>query len=93
MHIGVLTLYLTIGYADSLKEKRQALKSLIARTRNKFNVSIAEVDDHDIWRRATVGVVVVSNSAAFANQVLEKVVDYVENDANVLLEDYGIELM
>lgn len=93
MHIGVLTLSLSIGYADSLKDKRQAIKSLVARVRNKFNVSIAEVDDLDAWRRATVGVTVVSNSAVFATQVLQKVIDYVDNDANVVLDDYGIELL
>ncbi|WP_309689953.1 DUF503 domain-containing protein [Armatimonas sp.] len=93
MHIGVLTLCLSIGYADSLKDKRQAVKSLVARVRNKFNVSIAEVDELDIWRRATLGVTVVSNSALLANQILQKVIDYVDNDANVVLDDYGIEML
>ena len=78
MHIGVLTLCLSIGYADSLKDKRQAIKSLVARVRNKFNVSIAEVDDLDVW---------------LANQILQKVIDYVDNDANVVLDDYGIEML
>lgn len=93
MHIGVLTLSLSIGYADSLKDKRQAIKSVIARVRNRFNVSIAEVDELELWRRATLGVTVVSNSATLANQVLQKVIDYIDNDANVVLEDYGIELL
>ena len=93
MHIGVLTLSVSIGYADSLKDKRQAIKSLVARVRNKFNVSIAEVDELDAWRRATLGVTVVSNSAVFATQVLQKVIDYIDNDANVVLDDYGIEMI
>lgn len=93
MHIGVLTLHLSIEYANSLKDKRQAVKSLIARIRNRFNVSVAEVDALDIWRRAVVGVVVVSNSAPLVNQLLEKVVDYAENDANAVLDDYSIEMM
>ncbi len=92
MHIGVLTLYLSIEGADSLKDKRQAVRSLIAHIRNKFNVSAAEVDDLDIWRRATVGVAVVSNEAKFANQVLSKVVDHVESDPRVVLDDYSIEM-
>jgi hypothetical protein len=93
MHIGVLTLYLSIEQAESLKDKRQALRSLIQRLRNTFNVSVAEVDDLDIWRRAVVGVVVVSNDARFCNQVLSKVVDRVEDDTEVVLDDYGIEML
>lgn len=93
MHIGVLTLHLAIEGAESLKDKRQAVRSLIGRIKSRFNVSIAEVDDLDIWRRAVVGVVVVSNEAKFANQVLNKVVDHVENDGRVVLDDYGIEFL
>lgn len=93
MHIGVLTLHLSIDQADSLKDKRQVVKSLLAHLRQKFNVSAAEVDDLDIWRRATVGVAVVSNEAKFANQVLNKVADHVEGDPRVILDDYTIEML
>jgi uncharacterized protein YlxP (DUF503 family) len=93
MHIGVLTLYLSIDQAGSLKDKRQVVKSLLAHLRNKFNISAAEVDDLDIWRRATVGVAVVSNDGKFANQVLNKVVDHVESDARVVLDHYEIEFL
>ena len=93
MHIGVLTLSLSIDSADSLKDKRQVLKSLIAHIRQKFNVSVAEVDDNDIWRRAEIGVAVVANDAKFANQVLSKVVDHVENDWRVGLDAYAIEML
>ena len=93
MHIGVLTLALSIDQADSLKDKRQVIKSLIAHIRDKFNVSVAEVDELDIWRRATLGVAVVTNEAAFANEVLSKVVNHVEGDFRVVLDDYGIEML
>jgi uncharacterized protein len=93
MHIGVLTLYLSIEQADSLKDKRQVIKSLIAHIRQKFNVSVAEVADLDVWRRATVGVSVVANQSAYANQVLSQVVNHVEDDWRVVLDDYGIEML
>lgn len=93
MHIGVLTLGISIDQADSLKDKRQVVKSLIAHIRAKFNVSVAEVDELDIWRRATLGVAVVCNEAAFANEVLSKVVNHVEGDFRVVLDDYGIEML
>ena len=93
MHIGVLTLELTIEGADSLKDKRQVLKSLVAHIRQKFNVSVAEVDENDIWRRAVLGVAVVSNAESFNNAVLSKVIDHVEDDFRVVLGDYDIEML
>lgn len=92
MHIGVLTLRLSIEQADSLKDKRQVVKSLIAHIRQKFNVSASEVADLDTWRRATIGVAIVSNDSRFANQVLSKVVDHVEGDWRAVLDDYTIEM-
>jgi len=92
MHIGILTLYLSIEQADSLKDKRGVVKSLLAHLRQKFNVSAAEVDDLDVWRRAMLGIAVVSNDPRYANQVLSQVVNHVERDLRVVLDDYGIEL-
>ncbi|MBC8142108.1 MAG: DUF503 domain-containing protein, partial [Armatimonadetes bacterium] len=72
---------------------RQVLKSLIAHIRQKFNVSVAEVDENDIWRRALVGVVVVSNAEAFSNAVLSSVVTHVESDFRVMMDTYSIEML
>ncbi|MEW5995437.1 MAG: DUF503 domain-containing protein [Candidatus Zixiibacteriota bacterium] len=76
---------------SSLKEKRRRLKSLIARLKNNFNVSIAEVDHNDVLRRATLGAAVVANSSGFADQVIAKVVDRIKADPDVILADYGTE--
>src|SRR5579884_660106 len=78
MHIGTLTIQLRLHDTQSLKDKRQIVKSLIETTRHKFNVSIAEVDDLDSIRRATIGVAVVANDKRYLNQVLDKVVDVME---------------
>lgn len=88
MHIGALTAEIEIAGADSLKDKRQVVKSLLARIRDKFNVSAAEVDNLDVWRRATLGFAVVSNDNAFIDQVLEKLVDTIEADPHCALIDY-----
>ncbi len=93
MVIGVLTAQLAIDSADSLKDKRQVLKSLLAHLRQAFNVSAAEVADNDIWRRATIGIAVVANDAAFAGQVLNKAVDHIEGDPRVDLGFYEIEML
>ncbi len=53
------------------------LKSITTRVRNKFNVSVAEVDDHDLWQLATIGICCVSNDKRYTNQVLSKVVDFI----------------
>ena len=93
MVIGVLTAEIGIEEADSLKDKRQVLKSLLAHLRNAFNVSAAEVADHDVWRRATVGIAVVATDASFASQVLDKVVDHIERDPRADLGHYEIEML
>lgn len=69
--IGLLTLELHINHARSLKDKRQVLRALKARLRNRFNVSVAEIDFQDTWQRSVIGVVTVSDSKARAEDVLD----------------------
>ena len=71
--IGVLTLELRIEHAHSLKEKRHVVKSLKDRLRHKFNVSVAEIDDHDLHNSAVVAAATVSSSRDFALKVLQAV--------------------
>jgi uncharacterized protein len=72
MVVGILRLTLYVPGASSLKDKRQVLRKVIDRLRSRFNVSVAEVGDNDIWQRAVVGVCSVSNDRAFVNEVLDK---------------------
>lgn len=81
--VGLCTVELYIPEANSLKDKRSVLKSMLEGMRNKFNVSAAEVEDNDIWRRATIAVACVSNSQPFTDQVLNKVVDWIEANPRV----------
>jgi len=76
----------------SLKQKRSVLKGLMARIRNKFNVSIAELGEQDLWQKALVGVVVIANESRYANQVLSKAVDLIQNEHQVILMDYTMEM-
>jgi uncharacterized protein len=78
MVVGVLRLSLVIPAARSLKEKRHALRRIIDRVRARYNVSVAEVGDNDVWQRALVGVTAVANDRSFVNEVLDKVVRDVE---------------
>lgn len=94
MHIGVCKLKLHLPANQSLKGKRQVVKSITDRVKNKFNVSIAEVEDQDLWQIATLGICCVSNSAQHVNQMLSAVVDFVTQarlEEEVL--DYEIEIL
>ena len=64
---------LRIEHAHSLKEKRHVVKSLKDRLRNKFNVSVAEIDDMDLHNSAVIGVAALSASKDFATKVLQAV--------------------
>jgi hypothetical protein len=94
MVLGVCQIKLLLPENHSLKGKRQVVKSIITRVKNKYNVSIAEVDDQDFWQLATLGIACVSNSSPRANQVLSKVVDFInQNRLDLEIVDYSIEII
>ncbi len=94
MNVGVCKISLRLPGNSSLKGKRQVLKSITTRVRNKFNVSVAEIDNHDRWQLATIGICCVSNDNRFTNEVLSKVVDFVSNTHfGVEMLDYEIEIL
>lgn len=73
MAVGLVTLELHLSHARSLKDKRQILERLKSRLRARFNVSVAELDHQELWQRATVGIVSVSNTPGHLAEVLEAV--------------------
>ena len=94
MNVGVCKIRLRLPENLSLKGKRQVLKSIIARVDNKFNVSVAEVDDQDLWQVATLGICCVSNNKRYTNEVLSKVVNFIVNGRfEVEILDYEIEII
>lgn len=93
MVVGLLTLELHIPASQSLKEKRQVLKSLLETTRNRFNVSISEVDHLDLWQRATVGAACVSKDQSFVDQVLNRVLQGFESDPRVEVSRVELEFL
>jgi uncharacterized protein YlxP (DUF503 family) len=94
MNVGVCRVKLRFPENLSLKGKRQILKSIITRLRGKFNVSVAEVDDNELWQLATVGLCCVSNNKRFTNEVLSKAVDFIVNGRfEVEILDYEIEIL
>lgn len=81
-----------IGDSRSLKDKRQVLSSLKERLRNRFNVSVAEVDDQDLWQRSALGVAVVSSTVQHCDEMLAKIINFIEADHRVQLLDYQMEV-
>ena len=82
-----------IHHADSLKDKRQVSRSLIAKTRQKFNVSIAEVDTQDVHRTLTIGIAIVSGDMAHVQNSLDEVVRFLENNPDAELTDKELNIM
>ena len=94
MIVGVCTIVLEIPASHSLKDKRRVVKSILAKVRNKYNVSIAEVDANDVWQSAVLGIACVSNDATRAHRLLIKIVEMIGNsrfDAEVA--EYQIEML
>jgi uncharacterized protein YlxP (DUF503 family) len=77
MHVSVCQIELRLPENHSLKGKRQVVKSIITRLQNRFNVSVAEVDNQALWQLATLGVACVSNQRRHADETLANVVKFI----------------
>jgi uncharacterized protein YlxP (DUF503 family) len=93
MVVGCLTIELDIPGADSLKAKRAVLNRVKSRVRNRFNAAIAEVDGHEVWNYACLGIVTVSNEERFTNEMLSKIEDFVDTIRDCEIEDSSMEFM
>lgn len=88
MAIAFLTIELRIEAAHSLKDKRQVTRSLKDRLRANFNVAVAELDHTDLWQRATIGVVSLSDSKDYLRGLMENI----EREATRIANNNGAEI-
>ena len=93
MVVGVCTVELYIPDGHSLKAKRQVLSSLKERLRAKFNISVAEVDEHELWQKAVLGIACVATEQAYVNQVLDHVVNMIRSIPPLELVKWHIEML
>ncbi len=94
MNVGVCRIELRLPENDSLKGKRQVVKSIIARLQNKYNVSVAEIDNQALWQIATLGIACVSNHRRHADETLSSVVRFVvQNYPNLEIVNSEIEIL
>jgi len=93
MVVGVCQLRMIINGISSLKEKRSVVKKIIARVKNKFSVSIAEVEDNDLWQSLVIGFCMVGNDRRYINSCLDKILDFIENLYLAEIVDHRIEII
>jgi uncharacterized protein YlxP (DUF503 family) len=94
MTIGVARVTLLLEGSMSLKDKRQVVRSITKRVQNQFNAAIAEVEDLDDMRMATLGITCISNSAPHVDEMLAKVIRFIERNVELgALGDVETELI
>lgn len=87
MIIGTMIVEISMGDTFSLKDKRHIVKSIIERLKNRYNISIAEVDRQDDLRRAVIGMACVSTTGEHASRQLDNVLSFMENDGRFTVEN------
>ncbi len=93
MEVGILQFTIRLRGCRSLKEKRHVVKSIKDKLRAKFNVAIAEVDDHDLWQKGTLGLVTCSNDSTLVRSLLDKIVMIVRLHPTAELVDHQIDVL
>lgn len=93
MIVGTCEIKLIIYESNSLKDKRHIIKSIIGKIQSRFNVSIAEVGLNDSWRTSMIGFACVTNDTVHANQIITKVLKFIDGNSRVEIIDHNIEIM
>ena len=93
MQVGICTIKIHLFEVGSLKEKRHIVKSVIERVKARFNVSIAEVGEMDKWQLSEIGFSCVSNSRTHAEDILNKVIHFIEGDGRFEISDWSLEVI
>jgi uncharacterized protein YlxP (DUF503 family) len=91
--VGLCTIELFIPDSQSLKDKRQVVLSLKDRLREKFNLSVAEVDGQDLWQKAVLGLVCVANEGRHVNQILDQAQNLIRSNPAVEIVQSRIEML
>ena len=91
MIVGLCRIDLFLPESRSLKAKRQVIKGLKDRIRNRFNVSVAEVEHQSLWQRATLGLAMVSEERGYIDRTLRQVLNHVQAEPRLLVLDHAFE--
>lgn len=91
--VGLCTIELFLSDCQSLKDKRQILSSLKDRLRQKFNLSVAEIDAQDLWQKGVLALACVANDGRYVNQVLDQAQNMIKSNPIVEIVQSRIELL
>ena len=88
MLLGICTINLYFPDSHSLKDKRNIIKSIKLRIRNKFNVSVSEIDNYDLWKNTTLGIACIGNEKRYLDDVLNDVIKFIEQQNKLQVIDF-----
>ena len=84
MVVGIAKVELFFPEPNSLKAKRQILKAVMQKLESHFKkVSLAEIDDHDLWQKATLGISIVGRDQKFVDSKLTSILNFIQNDGRL----------
>ncbi len=78
MVVGICKIDFLIHDNHSLKGKRKVVKAIVGKVSSRFNISIAEVENNDLWQRGGLGIAAVGNDEKFVNAMLDKILNFIE---------------
>ena len=93
MIVGLCTIELFFPESQSLKDKRRVLLSLKDRLREKFNLSVAEVEGQDLWQKAVLGLACVANEGRYVNQVCDQALNLIRTVPTVEIVHSRVEIL
>ncbi|CAM2854539.1 DUF503 domain-containing protein [Hathewaya histolytica] len=93
MFIGSAKVYMRANWCHSLKEKRMIVRSIVDKTKNKFNISIAEVENQDLHNSLVIGFACVSSNKKLVESMVNKVLDYIEGNTEAEIIDIETEIL
>ncbi|SVC35156.1 uncharacterized protein METZ01_LOCUS288010 [marine metagenome] len=93
MHVGTCKIKLFLPMNLNLKGKRRIVKSLSEQIRSRFNVSVSEIENNELWKIATIGIAIISNKIIVLNQTFDQIFSFIESsnhDLNIISHDIEI---
>jgi len=93
MKILIMSITLRASWSHSLKEKRMVVKSIIQKLKNKFNISVAEVDQQDIHQTIVIGVVGICGTTSQLDSTMEHIITYIESNTDAEIIDIQKEVI
>ena len=93
MVVGICKIDFLIHDNHSLKGKRRVVKTVVGRVKSRFNISIAEVENNDLWQRGSLGIAAIGNSEKFINSTLDKILNFIEELCLVDIVDHSFEFI